>query len=226
MSTNLIIGIVAALTVVGGGTYVAMNPEIIANFTGSAQVEETVNTENEGESASVGSTFAQLLGLNQNVVCTFSYDDGAGNASSGTVYMTAGGAQIRGDFTVMSPVETNGYFIRTGGYNYMWSDAMAQGVKSKVTNEAELMSDAEAASIDPNTKFSCQAWTVDMSKFTLPAAIKFMEVNASAGAGASVSVPGGSVDASGSASVKAQQCAACGNLPAGAKEQCLAALSC
>lgn len=226
MSTNIIIGIVAALAVAGGGTYVAMNPEIISNFTGSAQVEETSNTENEEESASVGSTFAQLLGLNQSLVCTFSHNDGAGNASSGTVYMTAGGAQIRGDFTVTSPVAAEAFFIRTGGYNYMWSDAMPQGIKSKVTNEAELMSDAEAASIDPNTKFACQAWSVDSSKFTLPPAIKFMEVNASAGVDASVTVPGGSVNASGSASVKAQQCAACATLPAGAKEQCLAALSC
>ncbi len=224
MSTNIIIGIVAALAVVGGGTYVAMNPEVVANLTGSANVEENTNTENE--SASVGSTFSELLGLNQNVVCTFSHDDGQGNASSGTVYMTAGGTQIRGDFTVSSPVETNGYFIRTGGYNYMWSDAMPQGVKSKVTNEAELMSDAQSATVDPNTKYACQAWTVDASKFTLPASVNFMEVNASANVDASVTVPGGSVNTSGSASVKAQQCAACTTLPAGAKEQCLAALSC
>lgn len=224
MSTNIIIGIVAALAVVGGGTYVAMNPEIVANLSGSAQVEENTNTEHEG--ASVGSTFAQLLGLNQNVVCTFSRDDGKGNASSGTVYMTAGGAKIRGDFTVTSPIQTNGYFIRTDGYNYMWSDAMPQGVKSKVINEAELMSDAEAASVDPDTKFACQAWAVDSSKFTLPSGIEFMEVTASANVDASVTAPGASVNASGSASVKAQQCAACGSLPAGAKEQCLAALSC
>jgi hypothetical protein len=227
MSTNIIIGIVAVLAVAGGGTYVAMNPGIIATFTGGAAVEEKTGTENEGESASVGSTFAQLIGLGQNVTCTFSHNDGAGNESSGTIYMVSGGAQIRGDFTVSKPVAAEAFFIRTGGYNYMWSDAMPQGVKSKVTNEAELMSDAEAATLDQNTKFACQAWSVDSSKFVLPTGINFMEVNASAGVDASVSVPGaGSVNASGSASVKAQQCAACATLPAGAKEQCLAALSC
>ncbi|MBP9711377.1 MAG: hypothetical protein KBD50_03930 [Candidatus Pacebacteria bacterium] len=228
MSTNLIIGIVAALAVVGGGTYVAMNPEIVANITGGAHMEDesTELTENENESASVGSTFAQIIALGQSVTCTFSYNDGGENVSSGTIYMTAGGKELRGDFKVMSPISTEASFIRTGGYNYMWGPAMPQGIKTKVTNEAELMSDGQSAALDPNTKFGCQAWNVDSSKFTLPATVKFMDVSASAGIDASVQVPGGSVNASGSASVKAQQCGACATLPAGAKEQCLAALSC
>jgi|GEM_PF-1057775 len=228
MSTNLIIGIIAALAVAGGGTYVAMNPEVIANFTGSTSVgdENTEGTENENESASVGSTFAEIIALGQNVICTFEYNDGGENSSSGTIYMTSGGKELRGDFKVISPIATEASFVRTDGYNYMWGPSLPQGIKTKVTNQAELMADGQEAALDPNTKFACQAWTVDSSKFTLPATVKFMEINAGAGVDASVTVPGGAVNASGSASVKAQQCAACATLPAGAKEQCLAALSC
>lgn len=227
MSTNLIIGIVVALAVAGGGVYVATNPEIMASITGGTSMQG--DTENENESASVGSTFAELVALGQSVVCTFSHDDSAGNRSSGTVYMTGGAAQIRGDFTVESPTATTATFVRTGGYNYMWGPAMPQGVKTKVVNETEFMSDAQSGSIDPNTEFACQAWSVDSSKFVVPTNINFMEVNANVNAGASVGVPGAGVSgsASGSASVKAQQCASCNMIPdAAAKQQCLAALAC
>lgn len=215
MSTNLIIGIVASLAVVGGGTYVAMNPEIIASITGGVANEMEENMENEN--ASVGSTFADLVARGQAVTCTFSHDDGAGNRSSGTVYMTGGATQIRGDFTVESPVASSATFIRTGGYNYIWGPAMPQGVKTKVENETELMEGQEGG-IDEDTEFSCQAWTVDSSKFSLPSGIQFTDFSAQveAAAGASTGV----------GNVKAQQCAACANLPAGAKEQCLAALAC
>lgn len=229
MSTNLIIGIVAALAVVGGGVYVATNPEIMASISGGMATTTETGVENENEGgASVGSTFAELIALGQSVVCTFTHDDGGENRSSGTVYMTGGGAQIRGDFVVESPVASSATFVRTGGYNYMWGPDMPQGIKTRVTNETELMEGGQGG-IDPNTEFACQAWTVDNSRFTVPTTIQFMEVNANVnvGAGATVGGSGVSGSASGSASVKAQQCASCNMIPdAAAKAQCLAALAC
>ncbi|MDZ4226073.1 MAG: hypothetical protein U1C66_01120 [Patescibacteria group bacterium] len=217
MSTNLIIGIVVALAVVGGGTYVAMNPEIVSNITASFSGNGQVNTEVEGN-ASVGSTFAQIVALGQSVQCTFSQDDGAGNTSSGTMYIANGGTQMRGDFTTTQsgsiPMES--HLVRAGGYTYIWSDSSPQGIKSKVVNEAELSSGSQNDDIDEDTEFNCQAWSIDTAKFTLPTGIEFMEVNVNTGAA-------GTVEAG---SIQAQQCAACFNLPAGAKEQCLAALSC
>lgn len=225
---NLLIGIFAAIVLVGGGAYVAMNPEVVTNFTSSMATETEEGAENENESASVGSTFAALVARGQAVTCTFNHDDGAGNRSSGTVYMTGGAAQIRGDFTVESPVATSATFIRTGGYNYMWGPAMPQGVKTKVVNETELMSGDQNGGIDKDTEFSCQAWTVDSSKFVVPSTVQFMEVNTNVNASGSVNAGGAGVSgsASGSASVKAQQCAACNMLSGDAKTQCLAALAC
>ena len=181
MSFNLLLGIVAAIVVVGGGAYVAMNPEIITSITGgSAEEGEEMMENEEGENASVGNTFANLVALGQSVACTFSHDDGAGNRSSGTVYMTGGATQMRGDFTVeasgTAPVET--FMVRTGGYTYMWSDASPQGIKSQVVNEAELTSDDQNGGIDEDTEFSCQAWNVDNSKFSLPSGIQFTDMSA------------------------------------------------
>jgi len=259
MSTNLIIGIIAAVAVVGGGTYVAMNPEIIASITGGASMEEGEMNEN-GEGASVGNTFASILALGQNVECTFSHDDDAGNRSSGTVYIANGGTELAGEFNIEASASGPmlAQIIRTGGYNYIWGSFYPQGIKTKVVNEAELMT-SDQGSIDPDTEFSCQAWVVDSSKFIVPTTVQFMEVNVNAGAGAGMTlpnglgVPSGSVDASadidvdaeasgstggtsggtsgsvsgsGSTSGTSAQCASCNQLPEGAKEQCLAALSC
>ena len=220
MSTNLIIGIIAAIVVVGGGVYVAANPEIITSITGGVAMDGEEMMENGEGGASVGQTFAALLGLGQNLECTFAHDDNAGNRSSGTVYIADGGTRLAGDFMFeqsgVSPME--GHMIRTGGYNYVWGSFYPQGIKSQITaeNEAELF-DSEDGGIDEDTEFHCQEWTVNNSKFTVPTNIQFMDMSAQMEA---------MMEASGSANVQAQQCAACNNLPAGAKEQCLAALAC
>lgn len=165
--------------VVGGGAYVAMNPEIIMSISGGSAEEGEEAMENK-EGASVGNTFANLVALGQSVTCTFSHDDGAGSRSSGTVYMTGGATQMRGDFTVeasgTAPVET--FMVRTGGYTYIWSDASPQGIKSQVINETELMSDDQNGGIDEDTEFSCQAWSVDTAKFSLPNGIQFTDMSA------------------------------------------------
>lgn len=229
MSTNLIIGILAVVAVAGSGVYVVAHPEIMASITGGSSMQDNM-MEGENKSASVGNTFANIVALGQAVTCTFNHNDNAGNVSSGTVYMTGGAAQIRGDFTIKQsaggPMEA--HLVRTDGYNYIWGSFYPQGVKSKVVNNTELMSDKQNGGISDDTEFSCQAWNVDNSKFVVPTSVQFMEVNASVDASAGVNVGGAGVSgsASGSASVKTQQCAACASLPTGSKEQCLAALAC
>ncbi len=265
MSTGLLVSIVVGVLVVGGGAYVVMNPEIVTNLSGGTEAESEIEND-DGESASVGSTFAELIALGQSVVCTFSHDDGAGNHTAGTVYMTSGGTQIRGDFTVSSPVAGEAHFIRADGYNYLWGPMMPQGIKTRVTNEAEFSTGGEGG-IDEGTPFSCQAWNVDAANFSLPAGVEFMDVSSTipagldtyidaGAAGTGAAVPGAAVDVSagagvtgnagisagssggssgsagvsgstsGSAGANVAQCAACEQLPIGAKEQCLAALAC
>src|SRR3989344_2307837 len=178
---QLLIGIIVAIVVVvGGGAYVAMNPEIIASLTGGAQTEgETEIGSEEGDNASVGNTFASILALGQDVVCTFNRDDGAGDSSSGTFYITAGGSQMRGDFSsTQNGTPTDGHLLRTQGYSYMWSDSAPQGIKTQVVNETELTAEGQSGGIDKHTEFACQAWSVDNSTFTLPEGVVFTDMSA------------------------------------------------
>ncbi len=207
--SKTLIAVIAGVVVVGGGAYYLMSSGALGG-TGSAQSEQ--------ETASVGSTFASAFASGQNLECTFSHDDGAGNVSSGTVYIANGGAQLRGDFVVTSPTANEAHMIRSEGYNYLWGSAMQQGVKTAVTEEnaGQLFND-DSGTIDPDTEYKCAGWNVDNNKFTLPAGVEFIDMSAQIEA---------ATGASGGASVKAQQCAACNELPAGPKEQCLAALQC
>ena len=212
MSTNTIIAVVVGVVVVAGGAYLYLNPSILGDNQGATVIE--------GNSALAGSTFAALVQSGQPVTCTFEYNDGAGNVSSGMVYMANGAERIRGDFNIIESAAgaMEAHLVRDGGYNYLWGSSFEQGIKTKVTaeNEGKLFDDKQGA-VSEDTEFTCSAWSVDESKFALPSGVEFMDMSAQIEA---------ATGASGDVSVKAQQCAACGNLPADAKEQCLAALSC
>lgn len=211
MNNNLIGLVIGAVVVVGGG-YLAYN-----SFSGPGDdaKEEIVLGGSEGQNA----TFASLLARKTNLICTFEHKDGS-NISSGTVYIADEAKRIRGDFTIeqggAGPMEA--HMIRDDGYNHMWGSFAPQGMKTKVTEEDEkkLFSTKDGGGISDDVTFNCQPWKVDAGKFSLPSGVTFMDVSAQ------VNQVNSQLD-----SVRAQQCAACSQAPAGTpREQCLTALGC
>jgi hypothetical protein len=169
---NTIVAVIVGVIVVAGGAYLYLNPSILGSNQGAAVIE--------GDSASVGSTFAALVQSGQPVTCTFEYND-AGNVSSGMVYMMNGAERIRGDFNIIESAAgaMEAHLIRDGGYNYLWGSSFEQGIKTKVTaeNEGKLFDDGNSA-VSNDTEFTCSAWSVDESKFTLPSGVEFMDMSA------------------------------------------------
>jgi hypothetical protein len=205
---NLYIAILIGGAVAAGGGYVA--------YQQYQAPEEPEGETEEMTAAEMRGTFAAMLALGQNLVCTFEHDDGE-NVSSGTVYMADGAARIRGDFNVVAsaggPMEAS--MVRVDGYNYLWGSFMESGVKVKVTEEDEgkLFSDESDVEIDENTDFDCDLWNVDASKFNLPSDVEFIDIAAQMEATIGASLGG--------------QCSTCDMAPAGAaREQCKAALGC
>ena len=119
-----------------------------------------------------------------------------------------------------------GHLIRNDGYNYMWGTQMEQGIKMEIApgEEDELFSDDNSTvPMDENTTYNCVPWSVEGSKFAVPAEIEFIDLGAQLESMSNIEVKG-TFDAS---SLKAQQCSACEQIPdASAKAQCRAALSC
>lgn len=221
MNTKVIIGLIITIVAVIVG-YLLMSGQGVG---GALQGGES------NEPASVGKTFAQLLGMGQSLKCTYEYNDGA-NVSSGTMYMTDGGERIRGEFAFTQsgagPMQMS--MVRADGYNYMWSSAMPQGIKTKVTeeNRAQLFdnSDNNATAIN-NTEYKCEEWSADAGMFVVPTNVQFMDMGDMQKMMGAPKIGEATIQAEGTATtdIKAMQCAAC-DQAGPAKEQCRQALGC
>jgi hypothetical protein len=228
MNLKVLIGIMLVI-VAGAGYWLYM---------GNSRIQVTSSHERQQENASVGRSFAQLLGMGQSLECTYEYNDG-GNVSSGTMYMTNGGESIRGDFnfTQSGAGAMQMHMIRDGGYNYMWGSQLPQGMKMMVTDETKGQlftgSDDPAATAINNTQYSCVPWREDASKFAVPTNVQFTDmtemmesVKKMMGAPKiGEATRTGTGDTSGTPDIKAIQCAACDQVGA-AREQCRQALGC
>lgn len=207
--------LLAGAVIIAGSGYL-----LFSNSNDSEGTGEAMNQQAPEESG----TFASMMASGKNLECSFEYNDGGTNVSSGVVYMTKGAKQIRGDFNFQQSGlgAMDVYLIRNDGYNYIWGTSLPQGIKSKITAEdgIKLFDTTEGPGVAENTTFYCENWNVDQSKFALPSGVEFMDLSAQveAATGASTGSMGGMKDV---------QCAACNQLPAGGgREQCLAALSC
>lgn len=196
--------------------------------TNNAAQPEVAGEDRSAEQASVGQTFAQLMGMGQSLECTYEYNDGT-NVSSGVVYIADGGERIRGDFTFTQsdagPMEM--HMLRADGYNHMWGSAMPQGIKTQVTaeNRAQLFDNTQSAAVNENTQYKCTAWTVNEGTFTLPAGVQFMDIGDVTKMMGAPKIGEANIQGSTGGDIKAMQCAAC-DQAGPARDQCRQALGC
>lgn len=174
MNTTSIIGLIAAVIIVGGGVWYF-----------SSHGNAPAGTPAVTNSASNGSgTFASLMALAGSVKCNVATATTANQAeSSGTVYISNG--QMRGDFNAtnkaLGDTVIEAHMIRAGGFIYSWSSAAPQGVKMSdaVIENASTKNNA-SGSIDPNAQvsYSCEPWVADAAQFVPPSTVTFMDVSA------------------------------------------------
>jgi hypothetical protein len=220
MNNNIVYLAVGAIVVLGGGYWY---------FSSSNAGDTMAGDIMQGDSRmqNVGSTFAAILAGGQNVQCDYSFSDGT-NQSSGRVYVADGGERLRGDFTITAPTTMEAHMIRDGGHNYIWSSMMeGQGMKMTVTAEnRNTLFDTDEAGIPDDVNYNCAPWSVDASVFALPTGVEFMDMSAQMEQLKNMMPAGAGASGSGSADVKAMQCAACDQAPGEAREQCRVALGC
>lgn len=172
MKTYLLIAL-GAVVVVGGGYFAWQSM-------GAAPVEQEQTASAGGEqpddSLSGTGTFASLMARGGNYQCTTSIDV-QNSQSEGVVYIS--GDRISGDFTSRANGATyTGHMVVTGGYAYSWSDMFPQGFKSKTTVTSQGGTQTSGFDVNTNTTYDCKPWTVDESRFVVPANITFMETSA------------------------------------------------
>jgi hypothetical protein len=122
-----------------------------------------------------------LIASGETKTCTFSIPATATSSSmSGTVYTALG--NMRGDFTVtnQSGKVTSAHMIITNGIDYLWSDAMAKGIKLPWAKAASSSSLSARAGVDLSqpTSYSCTDSAPSQSEFAVPTTIQFTDISA------------------------------------------------
>lgn len=183
MNTKLVLGIVIAVAVVGGGWYLwsgrGAETDMDTQQTQTTGGTQTGGTQTTPASSETTSDIRGVLARGGNYLCTFESHDPNSN-SSGTVYVQ--GNDVRGDF--QSNVKTVGlvesHMISVGGYVYTWTNAApTAGFKTKATAQTDLpnaISTSLGGSVQgegTSASWSCRAWTPDTTKFDLPKGITF-----------------------------------------------------
>jgi len=140
-------------------------------------------TEEPGNKQSVSGSFLDLIKLNKALKCTYSTEQ-EGTKVTGTTYVS--GSKMRSDSEVVTSAAgtITSHMISDGTWIYSWGSAQPQGIKMKVpaTQPQDGTSPDKGVNgsggykdLQQQYSYNCENWSVDASKFDVPADITFME---------------------------------------------------
>ncbi len=202
----LIIVIIVAVVAAGGaGTYQVVKKnkaktaaEADLHVEGEIHATSTQGQLSSGLAGKIASssiptnkgTLRALLAMGKDSVCTVHVDT-SGTESQGTVYIS--GTSMRGDFSLRSASTgtIESHMIKEGDMMYMWSNN-GQGIKMDASASAAQSGSVQSqttVNLDTAYGYECKAWRKDVSKFSIPSSVNFVDLNAMINAAGSVKVP-------------------------------------
>jgi hypothetical protein len=160
--------------------------EVDSNQKISGDIKESVGL-NMGDSVpakvKMNMTLQELLALNKgkSMMCSNSFTDKSGALIKSVTYMN--GSLIRGDETIVNKGITTKGGVIIKGNNEIYSWYGNQGTKMALNASFDIgaaMSMGKYGGASPNQKseYSCEPWTLDMTKFTPPASVQFADYGA------------------------------------------------
>jgi hypothetical protein len=173
MNTNMLIGLVALIVVVGGGAWFLSSKSVDAPTDGGSDTQEVSNG---------SGSFGEMIARAGSWTCTVSTSVEAA-PSEGTTYISNG--MIRADFVArpeaLGGQEVSTHMIQSEGYIYTWSDMAPQGMKMLIPKDQPDSAGGDAVGTvgaDAQVEYSCMPWVADSSKFAPPSTVTFMELGA------------------------------------------------
>lgn len=182
--SKILMWVLVAGVVIGG--YVVINnsksevTENDSNLAGGTELEGSSEA-NSMDAAGKKMAFSQFVKQGGSYKCEVKqYLSDFEN--SGTVYLNGG--NMRGEFSTVAEGRTmDTSFIFKDEYMYSWSSSLPNmGFKMKVnpmmtnTNTEAETSGTYSWNADQIGDYNCEVWTVDPSKFALPAGVNFQAV--------------------------------------------------
>ena len=168
-SQALILGAVVVIVLI----IAALGFFIFSKSSKNAQVTPATSESEQIQGSSKGSIMSLLSG-GKSVTCKMSYPDGG---TSGTIYVAD--KKVRGDFTAEADgKQMESHMIQDGDFGYFWSGN--QGTKMKTSDSAQASpapnAQTSAPDLNKDVDMDCSSWSVDASKFELPADVKFTDL--------------------------------------------------
>jgi hypothetical protein len=160
--------------------------KVVSNNVSPTAQNNAVAPKAESGTTKMSASIKDLMKGGKSIDCTFNSTDAKqGITQSGEFYLDGPNARSRSETVITTNStgqKTESYMIMEGGYGYSWSGADAKtGYK---INLNETQPAANAGSNTQNTEdlnqpinFDCRNWSVDNSKFDLPAGVKFTDIS-------------------------------------------------
>ncbi len=172
MSKTMMLWAVAGLVVIVGG-YFALTANKAPIGDGAA---ENTTAEQSGKKMA----FSEFIKKGEASKCTVTQNVN-GTETNGVTYI--GNGMIRGEYNMkVQGMNVDSTLIVRDGYTYSWSSMMpTTGFKVKVSGAAQGDANAAASgqysfNAEQIGDYSCEPWTVDESKFAVPAGVTFREL--------------------------------------------------
>ncbi len=136
-----------------------------------------------GSGDTIQGSLKELIALGGNRTCTYTITTPDGDME-GVVYTAGGSSRSDVTFTSSEGAMTM-HSITDSEYMYSWSDAMAFGVKMRLSDvenaSADTSADASAGNkADAYTQsvdFDCKNWSADASVFAPPTSVDFQDMS-------------------------------------------------
>jgi len=172
--SKTMIGVIVAIVVIVGGYFIYN-----ANKGGTDVSDTTSDVTSSAQTSTDKAALAELIKKGGTLTCTITQN--VNNTKvTGTMFMGSG--MMRGEYTTkVQNVNIDSNFIVRDGFTYTWSSMTPNaGFKVAIPAVGSTASTANTSSFDVSQveDYKCEAWTLDASKFTLPAGVTFTQTGA------------------------------------------------
>lgn len=180
--------IAGAVVLIGGITLgvLAINKDGDGNSNSSqsANSSQSTNTTGSKVSSTKESSFAKLIAGQEDITCTFSYDDN-GSYIKGVGYFSKDKKMRVNHTGTVDGKKADFSTIVSGDTSYYWDNITKQGFKYSIDPDTLKPSEDSGTNtstqqgIDPDKDitFDCKKWDVDTSVFSPPSNINFTDLS-------------------------------------------------
>jgi len=148
-------------------------------------VQNNATTESEkSETTKMSATVKEMLKGGKSLECTFSFTDvKEGATQTGKIYVDGPKARFRSETEVTTNStgqKTQAFMITVGDYGYSWNNISPKtGIKFNLNESSSISNSDKSAQntedLDQKIDFDCHKWSVDNSKFEMPAGVVFTD---------------------------------------------------